>query len=76
MVPKLLSEDQNKERVRVCPDFVAAVRRGSMAMLDNIVTMDETMVSYHTPKTERQLKQWIKKGLPGPVNPLRPNPPF
>jgi histone-lysine N-methyltransferase SETMAR len=67
MLPKLLSEDQKKKRVRICTEFVAAVRRGSMAMLDNIVMMDETMVSYHTPKAERQLKQWIKKGLPGPV---------
>jgi predicted HAD superfamily phosphohydrolase YqeG len=38
-----------------------------MSILDNIVTMDETMVSYHSPQTKRQSKQWIKKGLPGPV---------
>jgi histone-lysine N-methyltransferase SETMAR len=66
-VPKLLSEDQKKERVRICTDFVAAIHRRSMAMLDNIITMDETMVSYHTPQTKRQSKQWIKKGSPGPV---------
>ncbi len=36
-------------------------------MLDNIVMMDKTMVSYHTCQTKRQSKQWIKKGLPGPV---------
>jgi hypothetical protein len=34
--------------------------------LNNIVMMDKTMVSYHTPQTEKQSKQWIKKGLPGP----------
>ncbi len=38
-----------------------------MSMLDNIITMDETMVSCHTPETKRLSKQWIKKGLPGPV---------
>jgi hypothetical protein len=38
-----------------------------MAMFDNIVMMDETMVSYHTPQTKRQSKQWIKKGSPGHV---------
>ncbi len=36
-------------------------------MLDNIVTMDETMVSYHTPETKKQSKQWIAKGKPGPI---------
>lgn len=36
-------------------------------MLDNIVTMDETMVSFHTPETKRQSKQWTKKGSPGPL---------
>ena len=41
-VPKLLSDAQKQERVRVCSEFVAAVKRRSKAMLDNIVTMDET----------------------------------
>jgi histone-lysine N-methyltransferase SETMAR len=66
-VPKLLSDEQKEERVRTCTEFVAAVNRRSMAMLDNIVTMDETMVCYHTPQTKKQSKQWIKKGLPGPI---------
>ena len=66
-VPKLLNEDQKMERVRICRKFVAAVRRCSMSMLDLIVTMDETMVSYHTPTTKRQSMQWIPKGQPGPI---------
>jgi histone-lysine N-methyltransferase SETMAR len=66
-VPKILSEDQKKERVRICTEFVTPVHCHSMAMLDNIMTMDETMVSYHTPQIKRQSKQWIKKGSPGPV---------
>ena len=36
-------------------------------MLDRIVTMDETLVSYHTPLTKKQSKQWILKGQPGPI---------
>jgi hypothetical protein len=44
--------------VRVCSDFVAAVNRRSKAMLDNIITMDETMVSDHTPETKKSSKQW------------------
>jgi hypothetical protein len=38
-----------------------------MAMMDRIVTMDETMVCYHTPETKRQSKQWVKRGQPGPI---------
>jgi histone-lysine N-methyltransferase SETMAR len=37
-----------------------------MAMLDQIITMDEMMVSYRTPQNKKQSKQWIKKGKPGP----------
>jgi hypothetical protein len=56
-VPKLLNEDQKQERVQTCKEFVAAVQRRSMVMLDCIITMDETMVSYHTPETKKQSKQ-------------------
>jgi histone-lysine N-methyltransferase SETMAR len=66
-VPKLLSKDQKQERVRTCKEFVAAVHRRSTAMLDCIITMDEAMVSYHTPGTKKQSKQWIEKGQPGPI---------
>jgi hypothetical protein len=62
-VPKLLSEEQKQERVHACNEFISAVRRRSMAMLDNIVTM----ISHHTPETKKQSKQWIKKGQPGPL---------
>jgi hypothetical protein len=65
-VPKLLSQDQKDQRVENCSEFIAAVHR-HFAMLDNIVTMDETMVSYHTPETKKQSKQWISKGKPGPI---------
>jgi hypothetical protein len=46
-VPKLLIEEQKLERVRTCRDFVAAVQCRSMSMLEDIVTLDETMVYYH-----------------------------
>lgn len=66
-VPKLLTAEQKKERVRVCNKLIAAVNRDSKAMLARVVTMDETMVSFHTPETKKQSKQWIKKGQPGPI---------
>jgi hypothetical protein len=36
-------------------------------MLDNIITMDETLVSYYTPETKRMSKEWTWKGKPGPL---------
>jgi hypothetical protein len=47
-VPKLLSKDQKQERVWACKEFVTAIQGHSMAMLDYIVTADETIVSLTT----------------------------
>jgi hypothetical protein len=67
-VPKLLNTEQKEERVRTCSAFIATIQRQSMAMLDNIVTMDETMVCHHTPATKKQSMQWVKKE---PARPLK-----
>ena len=61
-VPKLLSLDQKEERVRTCGNLAATICCKSMAFLARIFTMDETMVSYHTPENKRMNKQCIKKG--------------
>ncbi len=37
----------------------------SMAMYDQIVTMDESMMSFHTPQAKQQSKQWLVKSEPG-----------
>ncbi len=66
-VPKLLNDEQKQQRVEVCSEFVKAVHRHSLAMLDLIVTMDETMVCYHMPQSKKQSQQWIEKGQPGPI---------
>jgi histone-lysine N-methyltransferase SETMAR len=50
-VPKLLSNDMKKERVRTSEEFLKMVYRHSMSMLDNIVTMDKLSVSFHTTET-------------------------
>jgi hypothetical protein len=42
-VPKLLSDEQKQERVRTCQEFVTAIQRRSLSMLDDIVLIDETM---------------------------------
>jgi hypothetical protein len=53
--------------VRICEAFLVLVCRLSMAMLDWIVTMDESAVSFHTFQTKQQSKQWLEKGTPGPI---------
>ena len=35
--------------------------------LRRIITMDESVVCFHTPKTKQQSKQWLPKGTPGPI---------
>jgi hypothetical protein len=55
-------------RVDMCQKFAAAVQPRSLAMLDNTLTMDETIVSYHPPpKTKKQSKTVDKKEKPGPI---------
>jgi hypothetical protein len=66
-VHKLLTDEMKKERVRTSEAFLAMVRRRFKAILENIVTMDESAVSFHTPETKEQSKQWLKKGEPGPI---------
>jgi hypothetical protein len=44
-VLKLRSNEQKQERVRTLREFVAAVQHRSLSMFDDIVMMDETMVS-------------------------------
>jgi histone-lysine N-methyltransferase SETMAR len=38
-----------------------------MSLLDNIVMMDESAVSFHTPEMKQQSMQWLPKGQPRPV---------
>ncbi len=38
-----------------------------MAVLNIIVTMDESAISFHTPEMKKQSMQWVKKGQPGPI---------
>ena len=63
-----MSQDQKEERVRTFSNFAAAVRRTSMAFLNRNFTMDETMVSFHTPVNKIMSKQWINKGQLGPIS--------
>ena len=66
-VPRLLSEEQKMERTRCSELVINMVQKGSLGILDKIVTMDESAVSFHTPESKKNSKQWIEKGAPGPL---------
>jgi hypothetical protein len=66
-VPNLLTSAHKEERIRTCEKFLAMVRGRSLVMLDPIVTMDESAVSFHMSESKMQSKQWTKKGKPGPI---------
>ena len=62
-VPKLLNQEQKDERVRCADNFLKMVGSGGVkSKIHKIVTMDETMVSLHTPETKEQSKQWLPQG--------------
>ncbi len=65
-VPKLLSDEQKQEHVRTCQEFVAVVQGRSLSMLDDIVTMDETMVSFHTAETKKTIQTVDREGQTRP----------
>jgi hypothetical protein len=45
------------KRVRMSEDFLVVVRRSSMAILVNIVTMDKSAILFHTPEIKEQYKR-------------------
>jgi hypothetical protein len=53
--------------VRTCQKFLVAVLRQSLAMWDNIVTMDESAVSFPRTGTKQQSKHWLPKDQPDPI---------
>jgi hypothetical protein len=59
--------ESNHQRIQAFQDFVDVVQGCSMLVLENIVTMDETLVFYYIPERKKQSKQWIEKRKPGPI---------
>ena len=60
-VPKLLSDDQKQQCLVCTRDFCRRIVTDPR-LLDQIVTMDESAVSFHTPESKKQFKQ-----TPGPI---------
>jgi hypothetical protein len=56
-VPKLLNDDI--KQLKTSEELLAMDHHHAMSMLDNIVIMDESVVSFDTPETKQQSKQTI-----------------
>ena len=62
-----MSVEQMEKRVATSTAFIKMIREKGKSFLGNIIIMDESAVSMHTPETKSQSKQWLKKGTPGPI---------
>ncbi|KAI6656057.1 hypothetical protein LOD99_1791 [Oopsacas minuta] len=56
-VPKLLSKEQKRERVRVSKELLSRYK-AEEDFLDRIVTGDETWFHYYESESKTQSKQW------------------
>ncbi len=59
LVPNLLNDDTKKGQVRTSKECLVMVQHN--LSMDNIITMYELTVSFHTPKTKQQTKQQLEK---------------
>jgi hypothetical protein len=60
-VPKLLTNGHKEERIWTYEKFLALVRRCSVAMLDSMVTIDESAVSFHSWRPSSSRSNGLKK---------------
>ena len=65
-VPKLLTEEQKKERVRLSRQNLRVYNANEEDFLARFVTMDETWVHYFDPETRQQSMEWKHPGSPTP----------
>lgn len=65
-VPKLLSVDTMRCRVKTARQILRLDSRQGLAFQLSVITMDET-IFFHTPEVKERSKQWLSKGSPGPV---------
>lgn len=65
-VPRLLNDEQKKQRVNVSKECLELFRRNPNEFLRRFITVDETWIHHYTPETKEQSKQWTKSGEPAP----------
>ncbi|UYV85126.1 hypothetical protein LAZ67_X004640 [Cordylochernes scorpioides] len=63
-VPKMLTEDHERQRVDAAQKFLDCHETDGEEFLDSIVTGDVTWVHYNTPETKEQSKQWKHTSSP------------
>ena len=57
MVPKILYEDQKRNRVKFCEDMLEKIK-DNPDVFKQIITGDKTQVFQYNPETKRQIIQW------------------
>ncbi|CAK9806326.1 hypothetical protein ANTPLA_LOCUS4839 [Anthophora plagiata] len=65
-VPRLLSEENKRNRVIDSEAGLALFRCNPDEFLRRYITVDEISIHYDTPETKEQLKQWVFKSDPAP----------
>src|SRR5688572_14920147 len=65
-VPRLLSVEHKRTRLILSRECLDLYKAEPQKFLDQFVTMDETWVHHHTPKSKQQSKQWKRQGSPPP----------
>ena len=74
-VPRVLKEDQKERRYHDSRKMVELIN-SDPAVLDALVTCDESWIYCYDPETKRQSSQWKSMlALPDPRSPDRANPP-
>ncbi|UYV77128.1 SOCS2 [Cordylochernes scorpioides] len=63
-VPKMLTEDHERQRVDAAQKFLDCHETDGEEFLDSIVTGDVIWVHYNTPETKEQSKQWKHTSSP------------
>ena len=63
-VPKLLSDEQKEERVRLARQSLRLYEANEDEFLSRFVTMDETWVHHFYPETKRLSMEWKNPGSP------------
>ena len=65
-VPKLLSEEQKRDRVKISKELLSMYKTDK-GFLDRIITGDESWFHYYEPESKSQSKQWKRRDEPVPI---------
>ena len=61
-MPRLLSEDNKRNRVVDSEAILALFHRDHGEFLRRYITVDETWIHHYTPETKEESKQWVFEG--------------